>query len=292
MRTTLLSGWMLAVSTAMVSADEPDRASPLRVYFVGNSVTDTIRYDALEKLAASQGRRLTWGRHMIPGAPLGWIWEHPGDGFTKEPFGYYPQALSNHEWDVLSLQPFDRLLEGEDGDVALAKRYIDLARKKSPDLTVLIYSRWPRRGGEEPNLTLDYEAKWLRGHTGGWDGTNETRDYFERLVTALREEYAEAGVTVRMVPVGDVLLELDRRAKAGKVPGLKSVEGLYVDGIHFGDKGAYVVGLTYYATLYGADPAGLPSAPYEVNDAEFVRAAQEAVWHVVKGHPFAGVKPE
>ena len=35
--------------------------SPLRTYFVGNSVTDTIRYGSLAKLAKSQGHTLTWG---------------------------------------------------------------------------------------------------------------------------------------------------------------------------------------------------------------------------------------
>src|SRR3954452_9157734 len=52
-----------------------------RAYFVGNSVTDTIRYGSLAKLAESRGRTLTWGRDMIPGAPLSWFWEHTRDGF-------------------------------------------------------------------------------------------------------------------------------------------------------------------------------------------------------------------
>lgn len=285
----------LIFSTALsfpAVAAEPAKTDPLRVYFVGNSVTDTIRYEALEKMAASRGRTLVWGRDMIPGAPLQWLWEHPKDGFSKEPFGLYRKALSEYEWDVLSLEPFDRHLDGGDGDVAVAKRFIDLARKKCPGLTVLIYSRWPRRDGKEPNLSLDYEAKWLRPYTGGWDGTEETRDYFEKLVAALRKDYGEEGVTIRMVPVGDVLLELDREAKAGKVPGLKSVEELYVDGIHFGEKGSFVVGSTYYVTLFKASPVGLPSEPYGVNDAGFAKAIQETVWRVVEDHPLAGVKAE
>jgi hypothetical protein len=47
--------------------------NPLRAYFVGNSVTDTIRYGSLAKLAQSRGHALTWGRDMIPGAPLQWL---------------------------------------------------------------------------------------------------------------------------------------------------------------------------------------------------------------------------
>ena len=82
---------------------------------------------------------------MIPGAPLQWIWEHPKDGFQEPPFGHYPTALANFQWDVLSLQPFDRHLDGKDGDIAMAKNFIDLALAKSPDLQVYVYARWPSK---------------------------------------------------------------------------------------------------------------------------------------------------
>ena len=57
----------------------------------------------------------------------------------------YPKALADYQWDVLSLQPFDRYIEGNDGDLTMAKNFIDLTLKKSPNVQVYIYSRWPRR---------------------------------------------------------------------------------------------------------------------------------------------------
>ena len=41
-----------------------DAAETLRVYFIGNSVTDTVRYESLEKLIATRGGKLDWGRTM------------------------------------------------------------------------------------------------------------------------------------------------------------------------------------------------------------------------------------
>jgi hypothetical protein len=79
------------LSSTALAEDKPRCA-----YFVGNSVTDTIRYSSLAKLAESRGHALTWGRDMIPGAPLSWIWEHPKDGFQQEPIGLYPKALAQH----------------------------------------------------------------------------------------------------------------------------------------------------------------------------------------------------
>jgi hypothetical protein len=274
--------------------------SPLRTYFVGNSVTDTIRYGSLAKLAKSRGHTLAWGRHMIPGAPLSWLWEHPKDGFQQEPFGLYPRALSEHSWDVLSLQPFDRHLDGKDGDLAMAGNFIDLALKRSPEVQVYVYSRWPRKDkAKDGSLVLDYKMKWLRKYTGGWDGTEETRDYFESVVAGLRKAYEGKAKPVLMVPVGDVLLELDERMRVGKVPGFTGIAEVYVDGIHFNNVGSFIVGTTFYATLFREDPRGMAADAYNEKvdpkkdrliDEKLAAEIQGAVWTVVSKHPLAGVR--
>jgi len=278
----------LAVSLISAAGAQP---KTLRIYHIGNSVTDTIDYRALGKLAESRGNRYVFGRHMIPGAPLSWIWGHPDSGFLEQPFGYYPGALPGYEWDVITLQPFDRLLLGDEGsDLPTAKRFIDLALKKSPNARFYVYSRWPRRDEPAPGaFTLDYDRKWLRKYTGGFDGTEETRDYFETLTRELRKAYPRQRGQIFLVPVGDVLFELNQRIKAGKVPDYTSISQVYKDGIHFNEVGSYIVGCTFYATLYREDPKGLPSAPYNVNAPALARIIHEAVWKVVRTHPLAGV---
>ena len=300
---TLVALALLACPAAAPSAPAADREKQaLRVYHVGNSVTDTIRYPALKQMVASTGDAYEYGRHMIPGAPLEWIFNHPDSGF-KEDTGYYPQALAGHPWDVLTLQPFDRQLTSDDGtgDVQVARKLVDLALPKSPDVRVYVYQRWPRRQGDEAKgYTLDYAGQWAKKYTGGWDGTNETRDYFERLTLALREACPQLKHPVRLVPVGDVLLELERRMKAGSVPGFTGVDELYYDGIHFNNVGAFVVGTTFLATLYQQDPAGADPAAYAVKKdphdrdipPDLAKAIQATVWDVVKAHPLGGVATE
>ena len=65
----VISAIILALSLSQ-AADSPP--SSFRVYFVGNSVTDTVRYPLLAALADGRGIKMSWGRHMIPGAPLEW----------------------------------------------------------------------------------------------------------------------------------------------------------------------------------------------------------------------------
>jgi len=274
--------FLATVILAAVQAPAQD-AKPLRVYFVGNSVTDTINYRALAELAKSRGHQQTWGRHMIPGAPLQWIWEHPKDGFQEQPFGHYPTALADHQWDVLSLQPFDRHLDGKDGDLTMAKNFIDLALPKSPELQVYVYARWPRQGKD------DFDTAWLKKYTGGWDGTNETRDYFERLTLELRKACPNLKKPVLMVPVGHVMYELNQWMNAGEVPGHKEIKDVFADGIHLNNVGSYVVGCTYFATLYRENPKGLPAEPYKVTDPKLAEVIQDKVWKVVSTHELVGV---
>ncbi len=270
---------LLALGATVVAADQAPKT--LRVYFIGNSVTDTINYRGLAELAKSRSYTQVWGRHMIPGAPLQWIWEHPKDGFQEPPFGHYPTALTNFQWDAISLQPFDRHLDGKDGDIVMAKKFIDLALKKSPELQVYVYARWPRQQKD------DFDTAWLKKYTGKWDGTNETKDYFERLTLELRKAYPK--LKIHTVPVGHVLYGLNQWMKAGKVPGYTDIKQLFADGIHLNNVGSYVVGCTYFATLYKQNPTGLPSAPYKVTDTKLTAVIQDLVWRIVRWDELAGV---
>jgi hypothetical protein len=272
---------LVLIGAAVAPTFGQETKKPFRVYFVGNSVTDTIDYRALAELAKSRGHNHVWGRHMIPGAPLQWIWQHPKDGFQEPPFGHYPTALANYPWDALSLQPFDRHLDGKDGDLVMAKNFIDLALPKSPALQVYVYARWPRQGKD------DFDTAWLKKYTGGWDNTNETKDYFERLTLELRKAYP--ALKIRMVPVGHVMYDLNQRMKAGQVPGYKHIKEVFADGIHLNNVGSYIAGCTFFATLYRENPKGLPAEPYKVQDAKLAGVIQDTVWKIVGTNELAGV---
>jgi hypothetical protein len=71
-----------------------------------------------------------------------------------------------------------------------------------------------------------------------------------------------------------------------------------VDGIHFNNVGSYIVGVTFYATLFHDDPRGMTAEFYNeildpkhdrLIDRKLAAAIQDAVWTVVSKHPLAGV---
>lgn len=275
----------LALAALMLLASI-SHARTNRIYYIGNSVTDTIRYDSLAQLAASRGHVVPWGRQMIPGAPLEWLWDHPADGFVQNPYGPPTNALPYYQWDILSLQPFDRLLPS---DTNYASRFIDLGMPHNADMQVYIYSRWPRQS----NYTPDYDGTWLMTYSGGWGAQLESRDFFQKVLLGVRQVWSNRlSKTVLMVPVGDTIYNLNQKIKAGQVPGFSSVTQLYSDGIHFNDTGAYLVGCVYYSTMFKENPIGLPSSPYNLGSTPIVGIIQTTAWETVLNHPYSGVIPE
>ena len=285
-------------------------AKVLRLYTVGNSVTDALNFDAFPKLLSSAGYAPTIARQMIPGAPLEWLWGHPNDGFKNDAFGYPTNAFVKYQWDAISLQPFDRHL---DTDTKNINDYISLALRNPANKSTrfYIYARWPRmtikgvgvqydkNNYGKPNADAskitdysrldDWQTTWAKKYTGGWDNSNETADYFETLTKTMRQQ--RPGVQIDMIPVGHVMSALNAKMQAGQVPGFKTIWDLYNDGIHMGPVGSYVVGCTFYATLTRSSPIGLPSASYGQIDPRVAKIVQQTVFDVVTSQPLSGVKP-
>jgi len=258
-------------------------SEPFRVYFIGNSVTDNINYEGLRQMAVGTGKVHLYGRHMIPGSPLDNLWNSPTSGFTAAPYDYYPTALPGWDWNAVSFQPFDRDLAS---DVNHISRFIDVAltNPENANTDYLIYARWPRT-----SQTGWYDDYWLSDYTGGY-GEEEKADFFETLTVSMRAEYPN--LSIRMVPVGHVMYELNQKFKAGQVPGFTHIQDVYADGVHMNNYGEYIAGCTYYAMLYKENPTGLPSSTYGFEDPVYAQAVQQTVWDVVTSHPLTGIGRE
>lgn len=255
------------------------------LYLIGNSLTDEVLYRGFDALVESQGHTLEWGRHMIPGAPLEWIFEHPNDGFREEPYGTYPQAFANYTWDYVTLQPSQRLLNN---DLEIIAQFLDLLKERSPDAGVFIYAQWPGNDGQ------DWDAQWLREYTGRWDNSQRTRNYYEILTQTLNEQHPDFA-PIRMIPVGHVMYALNQQMKAGEVPGFDHITDVYLDKGHLNSVGSYIVATTFYATIFQVNPVGLPVPPQYQEDQpisdELASIIQNTVWDVVTTVPLAGVAP-
>lgn len=264
-----------------------------RIYTIGNSVTDGINFTGFQSIANQRGNTHQFARHMIPGSPLFLIYNSTFNGFKEEPYGYWPNAFENYDWDCISFQPFDRGITGSEGDFTTIEKWINYIKSKrssTAQLQTYIYSRYPRVPNGKTQFTAtkeDWDNLWL-GTYGAGGQNEEKKSFFIDLLNTVRGANLLAKPTC-ITPVGDVMYELNQKMFAGSIPGYNDIWDLYSDGIHMNNVGSFVLGSTFFATMYKQDPRGItvPSAygsiPDNVRD-----IILQTVYEVVFNHPFSG----
>ena len=267
--------WLAAMFVIVITAERVVSASdaqpPLAIFHVGNSLTDQAY--GMHDIAKARGHETKFGRHMIPGAPLQWLWEHRDEGF-RAPDGKKPadDILKDHKWDVLILQPFGRSPENS---IEFGVKYAEAAYAGNPDCHVFVFANYPQIGNEQERKG-EWEERWLS------ETDTRGRAAFEKVAKGISAKFPDKE-PAKIIPVGEVMYRLHLRMKDGKVPGFKHIADLYADGVHLNSEGKYLEAVTHYAVVFQEDPhdciiSGLRfwKAPYGVN-----KAFAEVVWDVV-----------
>ena len=251
-------------------------AEPTKVYMIGNSLTDEVKYDDWINLCKDGGIEALYARKMIPGAPIQWHKDHPTDGFLTSPYKHPEEAFKNFPWDVLTLQPF------RSGEAEPALYYTNLLWATNPNARVFVYAQWPGKG---------VEPDWL----AAWKKIRE--ENYLPVLASLRA--TPKGSQSFMIPTGWAMERLHKKAQLGIVPGITSAWDLYSDGVHVSNIGSYLVGLSFYSTIFGKSPIGLPVGGYQGKkgtdadyfdiNPELAKVLQETVWEAVTGMSESGV---
>ena len=227
-------------------------------YHIGNSLTWDSQPLSLELYGDEFGVPYQAGYHIHNSWPLKAFINDP-NAVTIEPteqFGKYTDALTNFQWDVVTLQPHTTQSSTLRNDVDSIISIIDLTRSNpaNSDTTFYIYEAWPNQ--QPPS----YQVKWTTPLPGGANPFTEmSRDYFDRLYAQVIQE---TDAQIRTIPVGEVLYELDRAMTKGKIPGFNTITQAYRDNIHLDNRiGRYIASATTFATLSGVDPLTLYKPP-------------------------------
>ena len=232
-------GWSLASA-----ADEPQT---LHVYHIGNSLTRSITMDRLHLLFAEHDIDYQFSTQLAAGCTLSRHWaarekgmqtrqwetnQPAGDTFeaggpdwdpNPKRFGPYWEALTRHKWDAVVLQPYRSHMKD---DLPALRSFIRFALDNQSATQFLLYQTWPNRPVANPEekdrskrvyADIDYQSLWDRKYP--YDENTEkptgdefqSRDYFDKLLAKL---CADFNVPIRMIPVGEVWYECDRRIKA------------------------------------------------------------------------------
>lgn len=282
---------VIVVVSLVSSAAAGDFAS----YHIGNSLTWDSKPVAIAEMTQGKGMAHTLGYHIRCGSSLPEIWGDNVHCVDPTTHGLFRDALGAYEWDAVTVQPFQDSSLAEDRQIV--NDMVDIAREHpaNSDLRVLVYAGWPGRAVEDGN----FPAAWARAVAPEPDSVMiRARAYYQHLTDMLRTDHAEDMVDVDMIPVGDVMVEIDAKLRRGAltIADYTDATDLFRDSVHLNKVGRYVAGLTTWSVLLRQNPAGLscPDAYKngEGGDAltpELIADLQGIVWDVVRNDPYTGV---
>ncbi len=238
----------LLLCCCLVGVVVPTQAATL--YTIGNSLTNDMVPEGVGALASDSGTPLAVGFHIRAASSLTYIVANPADPtFTLG--GPWNTALRDTAWDHVTLQPYRGAGSTLGSEKAAIHTLIDLARAgPSSQTRFYVYAAWPGQDDTAGN----YAEYWRQPvSSAATQPTTLAKAYFDELHRQLQQDYR--GVAdVRVIPVGDVFLRLDQEFRAGKYPGITSINDLYRDPVHMGDVGRFAAAATVYCTIYGRAP--------------------------------------
>jgi len=174
---------------------------------------------------------------------------------------------------------------------------------------------------------FNFEAEWLAKYEPNRATPHESkhfhsRDYVWSLMELLKTKYPKLWAEKRLalIPIGDVFLALDKKMRAGEVPGIENVGFFSRDGGHVrAGLPRYTLAATCFAVMFRAHPKALDYSIY--NDLanytnenikqlgfggyvhqpdlgvlleitpERAKIVNETVWEVVRSHPYTALQP-
>lgn len=279
----------LADIDAMLTPLTPP-SRPLTVYHLGHSLVGRDMPSFLAQMAGhSHHSQLGWG------TPLRAHWEDAIEitGFEAENahdrFSPAKESLESGNYDTVVLT---EMVDLKDAITWHASPYYlanwaELARAGNPDTRIYLYESWHRLdvdGGWLARLDADLPKLWLG--------------------EVLQGAAAWGAPPIYLIPAGQVMAEVARRAEAGQIPGMTRREDLFAvaadgsqDMIHPSDLGNFLVALTHFAVLYHRMPDALPSRLLRADGTSFdidpaiADALARLTWTVVKATPRTGIQP-
>lgn len=252
------------------------------VYHIGNSLMWDTHPPTIWKMSEDLETSLTGGFHMRAGSTLSQIATSEGTTVSSPaPYGIWQEALPDHEWDHVIVQPMRSccLDNNVESDVAAIGSFVDAALQQSgnDDTRWWIYQSWAYRTD-----TVESWNDWLAPVPGN-EATRHRRAYYEKL----QDRLAGEALPIEIIPTADVMYRVVLHAD--QYDWVSSWRDLYRDDIHLSDVGKFLVGSTVLAALSGGPVTDVFRGTYGPRLAEPTRdAIQSLAWDVVNHYQNPG----
>ncbi len=261
------------------------------VVFVGHSLVGPTLPELVELALKQQGAPSVVQAQIINGASLAYNWDH-----ATQAEGIDARArLADRPADVLILteaQPFAAHVKYS-FTVRNVARFTALAVESNPDTRVFLYETWPSLNSApgaviegDPDAGLPWRER-LALDLPLWQGV-------------ATDAANLSGHQVNLIPAGQAMGRLADAIRDGAVPGITTIQEIFVDDIHPNGKGLYFLAMLHAGAISGQSPVGLPakltrawtSRDAVINDDQ-ARVLQQIAWDSLQSYvPAAGKTAE
>jgi hypothetical protein len=292
----LLSSVAFSVLPVAAQAGMPPRkASKLTVRQIhsGHSLTDTYMswpwpgrlLLATETQAPGQVNDEIIAKSTIPGSPLHWRWSNSsGNPDAKRNIDRY-ELLVITEGGPLTVD--DRLFE--EGTLRNIDQWTEntwTRGNRGNGAEMMLYSFWVQLDAPGGNAGQGYDALPFR------ERLEVQGRQWERLQDHANANRPAGMPLIYMIPGHRLMMRIYDDIKAGKAPGMTSIDVLFEDDIHLNAMGNYAVTMLVYAVIYQRNPKELPDRLAEedrVMSSAQARYFKDVAWKVARSYGRAGL---
>lgn len=251
-----------------------ERPLSTRVIMSGHSLTDPIPPYLAAMVGSAGGRGAVIDRSTIPGSPMDWRWNHPGQPVdARAEIGRYDLLVLTERVPLLDTMTYHNSSQE-------ALRWVEHAWVQGVE--TVLYATWvtlatgPDATDDESRAGLSFRER-LEREQARWD---EIRAH-------VNDNRPEGMAEMQMIPGPQIMLALEAAIASGQAPGLRDIRDVFYDDIHVNDIGAYIMALAHFAVIYDRDPRDVPQGlgRIAVPERELARWLQGLVAEVVAANP-------
>ncbi len=260
-----------------------------KTFFLGHSLVNFHMPNMVNKLSIAGGKTYSYHANVGNGANLLFHWNNPTSGQgsqwdTTLPSGGFEHFIITEAVPLLGHLEWSHTYRIADSLYMFANTY-------NPTIQYYIYETWHCNTTGTPTgceWDTDDGLLWrprLAADLPKWEG----------IADSINLIHAN---DMLVIPVGQALGQLSDSIDANLVPGLTSINDLFLDNIHLTTTGNYFIACVMYGVLHKESPVGLPhqltdewGIPYPVHPTpEQSVIFQRIAWNTLCEYPRDGVE--
>ncbi|PXA03669.1 hypothetical protein DDZ13_10260 [Coraliomargarita sinensis] len=254
------------------------------VYSIGNSHTGDsaiLKKQGIYQLAQAMGKPFTHGWHIRCSRGLDYMWNNPND-VCVEPnaYGLFTDALTNYQWDVLMLQPFDvytsDAIPENERELQAAIHFEEICA--DPPGRLFLYTTWASSGALDDDVYVpdEFTDLWTEPYAVSSEEVLRRQGFMNWYYAELKR-YCDANeISLTVIPGGELIMELEQRIMKGLIPGMDAIDDVFRDYIHMDLAGRYLMAVAICSELYGVAPTDVPLVRYFTGGAGWGTPVTEA----------------